>query len=73
MRLKPDPVPNELIRGISEAGVCALNGGKYVALMLLVIRDAKIKETVGGLYKRAWTAWTNKLPQGIGLVNRPLA
>jgi hypothetical protein len=37
--------------------------------MLLVIRDAKIKETVGGLYKRAWT---NKLPQGIGLVNRPL-
>jgi hypothetical protein len=27
-RLKPDSVPNELIRKILEAGVCAPNGGK---------------------------------------------
>ncbi len=26
-RLKPDPVPNELIRKILEAGVCAPSGG----------------------------------------------
>ena len=26
-RLKPDPVPNELIRRILEAGVCAPSGG----------------------------------------------
>jgi nitroreductase len=31
-RLKPDPVPNELIRKILEAGVCAPSGGKYAAL-----------------------------------------
>jgi nitroreductase len=31
-RLKPDPVPNDLIRKILEAGVCAPSGGKYVAL-----------------------------------------
>src|SRR6267378_8335341 len=53
-RLKPDPVPNELIRKILEAGVCAPSGGNKQRWRFLVIRDAKIKETVGALYKRAW-------------------
>jgi nitroreductase len=53
-RLKPDPVPNELIRKILEAGVCAPSGGNMQRWRFLVIRDAKIKETVGALYKRAW-------------------
>jgi nitroreductase len=30
-RLKPDPVPNELIRKILEAGVCAPSGGNISA------------------------------------------
>src|ERR1700736_2745262 len=53
-RLKPDPVPNELIRKILEAGVCAPSGGNMQRWRFLVIRDAKIKETVGAYYKRAW-------------------
>ena len=53
-RLKPDPVPNELIRKILEAGVCAPSGGNMQRWRFLVIRDPKIKETVGALYKRAW-------------------
>jgi nitroreductase len=53
-RLKPDPVPNELIRKILEAGVCAPSGGNMQRWRFLLIRDAKIKETVGALYKRAW-------------------
>src|SRR5712672_4360176 len=53
-RLKPDPVANELIRKILEAGVCAPSGGNMQRWRFLVIRDAKIKETVGALYKRAW-------------------
>jgi hypothetical protein len=31
-RLKPDPVPNELIRKILEAGVCCPEWRKYAAL-----------------------------------------
>jgi nitroreductase len=46
-RLKPDPVPNELIRKILEAGVCAPSGGNMQCWRFLVIRDPKIKETVG--------------------------
>jgi nitroreductase len=53
-RLKPDPVPNELIRKILEAGTCAPSGGNMQRWRFLVIRDPKVKETVGALYKRAW-------------------
>jgi nitroreductase len=53
-RLKPDPVPNELIRKILKAGVCAPSGGNMQRWRFLVIRDPKVKETVGALYKRAW-------------------
>ncbi len=53
-RLKPDPVPNALIRKILEAGVCAPSGGNMQRWRFLVIRDAAIKQTVGAYYKRAW-------------------
>jgi len=69
-RLKPDPVPNELIRKILEAGVCAPSGGNMQRWRFLVIRDARVKETVGALYKRAWTS---RLRRGIALATRPLA
>jgi nitroreductase len=51
-RLKPDPVPNELIGKILEAGVCAPSGGNIQGWRFLVIRDPKVKETVGGFYKQ---------------------
>ncbi|HEX3417077.1 MAG TPA: nitroreductase family protein, partial [Stellaceae bacterium] len=38
-RLKPDPVPNQLIRKILEAGVCAPSGGNMQRWRFLVIRD----------------------------------
>jgi nitroreductase len=53
-RLKADPVPNELVRRIFEAGVCAPSGGNMQRGRFLVIRDPKIKEIVGAYYKRAW-------------------
>ena len=53
-RLKSDPVPSELIRKILEAGVCAPSGGNMQRWRFLVIRDPKVKEKVGALYKRAW-------------------
>ena len=53
-RLKPDPVSNELIRKILEAGTCAPSGGNMQRWRFLVIRDAETKRTVGAFYKRAW-------------------
>src|SRR6266700_3544562 len=53
-RLKPDPVPSELIRKILEAGVCAPSGGNMQRWRFLVVRDEGVKRTVGALYRRAW-------------------
>jgi nitroreductase len=48
-RLKPDPVPDESIRKILQAGVAAPSGGNMQRWRFLVIRDSKVKQTVGGL------------------------
>jgi nitroreductase len=53
-RLKPDPVPDALIRQILEAGTCAPSGGNMQHWRFLVIRDPAIKSAVGAWYKRAW-------------------
>ena len=53
-RLKPDPVPSNLIRQILEAGVCAPSGGNMQRWRFLMIRDPQIKQRVGVYYKRAW-------------------
>jgi nitroreductase len=53
-RLKPDPVPPELVRKILEAGTAAPSGGNMQRWRFLVVTDPKVKETVGAYYKRAW-------------------
>src|SRR5262245_5308817 len=53
-RLKPDPVPDELIRKILEAGVCAANGGNTQRWRFLVLKDPKIKKQVQVYYKKAF-------------------
>jgi nitroreductase len=53
-RLKPDPVPDELIHQILEAGICAANGANRQAWRFLVIKDRAIKERVQHFYKRAF-------------------
>jgi nitroreductase len=53
-RLKPDPVPDELIRKILEAGSCAANGGNTQRWRFLVLKDPKIKQAVQAWYKKAF-------------------
>ena len=53
-RLKPDPVPAELIEQVLEAGTLAANGGNMQSWRFLVIRDAAIKAAAGAWYRKAW-------------------
>src|SRR5881275_2508425 len=53
-RRKPAPVPAELSRKVLEAGVSAPSGGNMQRWRFLVVRDPKIKQTVGAYYKRTW-------------------
>jgi nitroreductase len=53
-RLKPDPVPDDLIRKILEAGVSAANGGNFQRWRFLVIKEPAIKQAVQAWYKKAF-------------------
>ena len=53
-RLKPDPVPDELVRRILEAGVCAASGGNSQRWGFLVVKDRAIKEQVQKWYQKAF-------------------
>jgi nitroreductase len=53
-RLKPDPVPDELIAKILQAGTAAANGGNNQRWRFLVIKDPAIKKAVQVIYKRAF-------------------
>ena len=53
-RLKPDPVPEDLIRKILEAGTCAANSANTQRWRFLIVKDPIIKKAVQVLYKRAF-------------------
>jgi nitroreductase len=53
-RLKPDTVPEALVRQVLEAGICAANGGNLQFWRFLVIEDPTVKQNVGAYYRRAW-------------------
>jgi len=56
-RLKPDPVPDELVRRILEAGACAPSGGNMQRWRFLVVTDPKVKQQVAEYYNRAWNEY----------------
>ena len=53
-RLKPDPVPDEMIKKILLAGTAAANGGNNQTWRFLVIKDPAIKKAVQVWYKKAF-------------------
>jgi nitroreductase len=53
-RLKPDPVPDELIRNILLAGQAAASGGNTQRWRFLVLKDPEIKKKVQIYYKKAF-------------------
>jgi nitroreductase len=53
-RLKPDGVPDELIRKILEVATCAPSGGNMQRWRFLVVKEPAVKATVGSYYRRAW-------------------
>src|SRR5437667_9731235 len=53
-RLKPDPVPDELIRKILLAGQAAARGGNTQRWRFLVLRGPGIKKKVQVYYKKAF-------------------
>ena len=53
-RLKPDPIPDAVLRQIMDATICAPSGGNRQGWSFLVIRDPAKRARLGELYREAW-------------------
>jgi len=70
-RLRPDPIPNDVLRRVLEAATWAPTGGNRQAWRVVVVKDAPRKQRLGELYKRialpfmqSYTERLASLPEG---------
>ena len=52
--LKPDPIPEEVIRDILDAAIRGPSGGNSQGWGWLVITDPDVKSTIAGWYREGW-------------------
>ncbi len=62
-RLKPDPVPRELIEKVVAAGLCAPNGGGLQTWAFIAIDDASLKRQIATHVAR----WFDAMLTGMGI------
>jgi nitroreductase len=53
-RLKPDPIPEEILKKIVDAGIRAPSGGNLQQWAFLIVRDPELKRFIRDHY---WSAW----------------
>jgi nitroreductase len=53
-RLKPDAIPDDVVRRIMDAAICAPSGGNRQNWSFVVVRDPAKRERLGELYREAW-------------------
>jgi nitroreductase len=52
-RLKPDPVPEELITAVVDAAIRAPSGGNAQSWAFIVVRDPEQRHKLGAIYRKA--------------------
>ncbi len=55
-RLKPDAIPDGVMRDIMEAAIRAPNGGNNQGWRFIVVKDTETRKQLGELYHEAWWA-----------------
>ena len=56
-RLRPDPLPDEVLTRILQAGAWAPSGGNVQPWRVVVVRDAATRTAIGDLYRPQWTRY----------------
>ena len=59
-RLRPDPVPDELLRRVLEAASWAPTGGNVQPWRVVVVRDRDKIRALGALYAPRWAAYAEQ-------------
>jgi nitroreductase len=52
-RLKPDPVPEELLTNVLDAAIRAPSAGNAQSWSFVVVRDAGLRARLGAIYRKA--------------------
>jgi nitroreductase len=62
-RLKPDPIPDDVLEDIMQATIRAPNGGNTQQWHFIVVKDQDLRRQLGELYHEAW--WAKRKDAGI--------
>jgi nitroreductase len=57
-RLRPDPVPDDLLHKVLTAATWAPSGGNRQPWRFLIVRDAQLKRRLGELYLPVWRSFS---------------
>ena len=59
-RLRPDPVPDDILHRVLEAAIWAPTGGNRQPWRIIVIKESRLKEELGRLYSEVWTPFAKR-------------
>lgn len=57
-RLRPDPVPDDVLRRVLSAATWAPTGGNVQPWRIIVVRDSEKKARLGSIYAERWSAYS---------------
>jgi nitroreductase len=72
-RLKPDPVPDELLTRLIEAATKAPSGGNRQPWAFIVIKDHGSRSKIGEWYRDAWDNTYGRIPEEQRTANEAFA
>src|SRR5262245_40664927 len=56
-RLRPDPIPDDVLRRVLEAATFAPSGGNRQGWRIIVVRDAALKQELAERQRTGWSAY----------------
>ena len=59
-RLRPDPIPDDVLRRVLEAATWAPTGGNRQPWRIIVVKDPVRKKRLGELYGQSWAAYIKR-------------
>jgi nitroreductase len=64
-QLRPDPIPDEVLRRVLEAATWAPTGGNLQPWRIVVVRDPAEKRRLGELYRGVWGEYASRNRAGL--------
>ena len=64
-RLRPDPIPEDVLKRIFEAATWAPNGGNRQPWRMIAVRDTAVKKRMGELYTAHWAPYAANYARGL--------